>query len=427
MKNTLNNLNEKNSKLIKEVEFQTKTIESQTKTIENQTEQIKDQTKTIEDQTSKIESQTKTIEDQTSRIDYQTSRIENQTSKISSLESKLEGSLEVIQSIRESQEIITKIVQKTNDKQIEIINKYIPPEVIGRNQTKEVILFIYSPSLNITIRNELPDLEIDSDEIILDTISCQLRDEKNHLDRHKYDSENDEIIIRKEMCNSLDLNKFIKNYSKQAKELKGKGKFFRKFIINKFKIEEFKNEFNNYVEDLQKRHRGIIGSLKNSSKDVSFVKNNMDDIIQNYINNEYYDTDENESDVNRVIAARVEYLTRLVENVQTNQIETNKQIEIINSNQNETKEKISNLENRMSSIFEKLRSLDPNVKNFQIKRNHYYHDIQINENGEVTYARVRNKSGEFSDYQILTEEEFKNSIFRDKDNPRNIYNPNKKN
>ena len=297
--------------------------------------------KIINELNEKIDKMNEKLDSYSKLIESQISKIENQTSKISSLESKLVGGLGVIQQMKEAQDLVSQYVQDSNNKQIEIFNKYIPPEAIGMKQTKETIMFIYSPSLNKTIKTEFPE-EFEKDDVVLDTISCQTRDLENHLRKHKFDNKKDKIIIQKEFSNSLDLNKFIRRYSKHAKELKAKGKYFRKFIVNRFRIKEFKNEFNNYVNENYQNHKRIVYNLKGTSSNVSSVKNDTNELIQNYIYNEYHDTDEIENDL---IVAKVDYLTKIVENFQSNQIETNKQIEKIENNQIETNKQIEKIEN----------------------------------------------------------------------------------
>ena len=407
------------------------------KTIDKLNKKIDDLIKTVKSQTQEIKSQTSIIENQTSRIDKQIDRI-------SSLETKLIDGLDVIQKLHESHQEVDQLVQKSNNEQIHILKNYIPPEVIGRNQTKETIMFIYSPRLNDEIIQNLPHLKLESNEIILDTISCQLRDRSSHLEKHKFDKNKDQIIVEKHLCNSLDINKFIQNYSTVTKKLDSHGKYIRKFIVSLSNIDKFKIEFENYINEIESKHNQIISSLEGTSSKVSSVKNDVKDILMNYIQEDYYDKDEIE---NTFLTSRINYLTKIVEN-SNSQIEEMKNIQSINNErivkiensqsinderivkiENSQKQQIKQIEeikNTQSTIIDLLKKINPKIDKLQIKNGHFYYDIEVEPSGEVKYATKRCKNGIFANYEPLTENLIKNSIFRDKDNPREIYLPSKR-
>ena len=74
-----------------------------------------------------------------------------------------------------------------------------------------------------------------------------------------------------------------------------------------------------------------------------------------------------------------------------------------------------------------LTSLDPRVKQFQIKLDHFYYDVNIDlDNKQVLYATKRSKNGKFSDFQPLTIDLFNKSTFRDKNFTKDIYPPSKR-
>lgn len=170
------------------------------------------------------------------------------------------------------------------------------------------------------------------------------------------------------------------------------GKYIRKFIVSLSNINQFKIEFEKYINEIESKHNQIISSLEGTSSKISSVKNDAKDILMNYIQEDYYDKDEIE---NTFLTSRINYLTKIVEN-------SNSQIEEMKTIQ--------------STIIDKL----------EIKNGHFYYDIEVEPSGEVKYATKRCKNGFFSNYEPLTENLIKNSIFRDKDNPREIYLPSKR-
>ena len=290
----------------------------------------------------------------------------------------------------------------------------VPPSAVGMKQTEEITIFIYSPKLQQEIINSLPDLKLNHEDLILDTISCQTKDLKSHLIKHKYyeiakgkESE-DEVITYRLTCNSLDLNKFAQRFSVSSNLLDGKGKFIRKFIVNKSKLDLFKTEFNDFVDSLEENHRKTIELLKDSSSIASNYKNSANELIDKYIQEDFYDKDEIK---NTTIKAQIEYLTRTVKEIKNNQEDQSKEIKEIKNNQ--------------VVMMNLLTSLNPKIKNFQIKLDHYYYDV-INENNQVMYATKRSKDGTFSEFQPLTIELFNKSTFRDKDHVRDVYLPSKR-
>ena len=377
-------------------------------------EEIKDLSKKIDNQTEEIKGLNKKIDDQSAKIDKQTRKIDKQSGTICSLESKVIGGLKVIQQMKNTQDLTCKLVQETNQKQIQFLKNEVPPSAIGMKQTNEITLFIYSPRLHQEVINSLPDLKLNSGDLIIDTISCQTKDLKSHLIKHKYyelakgNKSEDEVITYRLTCNSLDLNKFAQRFSVSSELLDGKGKFIRKFIVNESKLEIFKTEFNQFVDNLEENHRKTIDLLKGSSSIVSNYRDNADELIDNYIQDDFYDKNEIK---NTTIKAQIDYLTLTVQEIKNNQE--------IQSNQ------IKEIKNNQLVMMNLLTSLNPKIKNFQIKLDHYYYDV-INENNQVMYATKRSRDGSFSDYQPLTIELFNKSIFRDKDHVKDIYLPSKR-
>ena len=405
-----------------------KKIDNQSKKIDKQTAKIDKQTKKIGNQTEEICNLNKKIGDQTEEISNLNKKIDNQSGTICSLESKVIGGLRVIQQMKNSQDLTYKIVQETNQKQIQFLKNEVPPSAIGMKQTDEITLFIYSPRLQQEVINSLPDLKLNDGDLILDTISCQTKDLKTHLIKHKYYKlakgmkSEDEIITYRLTCNSLDLNKFAQRFSVSSNLLDGKGKFIRKFIVNKSNLEVFKTEFNEFVDSLEENHRKTIELLKDSSSIVSNYKDDANELIDNYIQDDFYDKNEIK---NTTIKAQIDYLTLTVQEIKNNQEVQSNQISEIKNNQEIQSNQISEIKNNQLVMMNLLTSLNPKIKHFQIKLDHYYYDV-IDENNQVMYATKRSKDGLFSEFQPLTKELFNKSIFRDKDHIKDIYLPSKR-
>ena len=413
-KDKCKSMSEEIKDLSKKIDNQTEEIKGLNKKIDNQSAKIVNQTEEIDKQSKKIDNQIEEISNLNKKIDKQTRKIDKQSGTICSLESKVIGGLKVIQQMKNTQDLTCKIVQETNQKQIQFLKNEVPPSAIGMKQTNEITLFIYSPRLHQEVINSLSDLKLNPGDLIIDTISCQTKDLKSHLIKHKYYElakgikSEDVVITYRLTCNSLDLNKFAQRFSVSSELLDGKGKFIRKFIVHESKLEIFKTEFNQFVDNLEENHRKTINLLKGSSSIVSNYRDNADELIDNYIQDDFYDKNEIK---NTTIKAQIDYLTLTVQEIKNNQE--------LQSNQ------ISEIKNNQLVMMNLLTSLNPKIKNFQIKLDHYYYDI-INENNQVMYATKRSRDGSFSDYQPLTIELFNKSIFRDKDHVKDIYLPSKR-
>ena len=414
--------------LFTKIDNQTEEISNLNKKIDKQSKKIGNQTEEICNLNKKIDNQSKKIGNQTEEISNLNKKIDKQSGTICSLESKVIGGLRVIQQMKNSQDLTYKIVQETNQKQIQFLKNEVPPSAIGMKQTDEITLFIYSPRLQQEVINSLPDLKLNDGDLILDTISCQTKDLKSHLIKHKYYElakglkSEDEVITYRLTCNSLDLNKFAQRFSVSSNLLDGKGKFIRKFIVNKSNLEVFKTEFNEFVDSLEENHRKTIELLKDSSSIVSNYKDDANELIDNYIQDDFYDKNEIK---NTTIKAQIDYLTLTVQEIKNNQEIQSNQISEIKNNQEVQSNQISEIKNNQLVMMNLLTSLNPKIKHFQIKLDHYYYDI-IEENNQVMYATKRSKDGLFSEFQPLTIELFNKSIFRDKDNIKDIYLPSKR-
>ena len=377
----------------------------------------------IDELNRKIDSMMLEIRDQSLKIDNQSKLITSQNGKISSLESKVVDGLEVIKELAENSRNISKIALESNQKHKEFLEKEVPPSAVGMKQTDEIVLFIFSPRLHKEVIETVDDLKLLPGDLILDTICCQTKDLKTHLVKHKYEDlangipiENKGITYRL-TCNSLDLNKFVQRYSTTCRVLDAKGKYFRKFVVNKSSINIFIKEFNDYVDQIEEKYRRILASASDTSSKISSADTNVNEIINNYIEDSFYDKNEIS---NNIILAQINHLSRTVQEIKNNQEVQIQQNEEIKNNQ----EKIIN---NQEILIELLRKLDPRVKQFQIKLDHYYYDVIIDpDNKQVTYATRRSKDGKFSDFQPLTVEIFNNSIFRDKEHTKDIYIPSKR-
>ena len=411
----IDELNRKIDSMMIEMRGQSTKIDNQLEEIGGLKIKIDDQKEEISGLNKKIDNQTEEISGQKEEISNLNKKIDKQSGTISSLESKIIGGLSVLQQIKNTQDLTCSLIQKTNQNQIQFLENEVPPSAVGMKQTEEITIFIYSPKLQQEIINSLPDLKLNHEDLILDTISCQTKDLKSHLIKHKYyeiakgnKKSEDEVITYRLTCNSLDLNKFAQRFSVSSNLLDGKGKFIRKFIVNKSKLDLFKKEFNDFVDSLEENHRKTIELLKDSSSIASNYKNSANELIDKYIQEDFYDKDEIK---NTTIKAQIEYLTRTVKEIKNNQEDQSKEIKEIKNNQ--------------LVMMNLLTSLNPKIKNFQIKLDHYYYDV-INENNQAMYATKRSKDGKFSEFQPLTIELFNKSIFRDKDHVRDIYLPSKR-
>ena len=105
----------------------------------------------------------------------------------------------------------------------------------------------------------------------------------------------------------------------------------------------------------------------------------------------------------------------------------NERIQRIENNQEVQMQQNEKIINNQEILINLLKGLDPRVKQFQIKLDHFYYDVIIDQDKkQVLYATKRSRDGKFSNFQPLTMELFNKSIFRDKDYTKDIYIPSKR-
>ena len=184
------------------------------------------------------------------------------------------------------------------------INNNFPNNYISTCSTHEVFILLNRASLNKEIHKNYEG--IGPDDIILDSISCQMRDRLINLGKHEFDSAIDQIVFESDHGNSLDFNKFVQDHKELIESLndriKTNNKYIRKFIIKKYNLElltqellRIINESNNPRKELLEINNNsieqVVNPLKNISNAVSKIqisneesKINLDLLIQKFNN-----------------------------------------------------------------------------------------------------------------------------------------------
>ena len=91
---------------------------------------------------------------------------------------------------------VTRISENTFNNQMEsqkFIKKNFPENYISTKSTNEVFILINRPSLTDEINNDYEELSIN--DVVLDSISCQIRDRNQNLIKHGFNEKEDEIIF----------------------------------------------------------------------------------------------------------------------------------------------------------------------------------------------------------------------------------------
>ena len=251
------------------------------------------------------------------------------------------------QEIKQSLTIVTENITQMSGNMLinqtrsqKTIKKKLPENYISTKSTDEVFILINRPSLTAEIDNDYKGLTIN--DVVLDSISCQLRDRNQHLLKHDYNEDEDEIIFESRHGNSLDFNKFVQEHRNLIRPLndivKTNNKYIRKFVVKIFDLEQLKEELKKLIiisngpraellEINDKSIEQVINPLKNISNAISSIytpdeetKMNLDLMIQKF--NEKFNEINNKLDKNKEeINQNIENLNQKVEeNIQETKI-----------------------------------------------------------------------------------------------------------
>ena len=346
------------NKLMKEVREEMRDLKL---TINNQSNKISDLKQSNDSLTSEITGLRVSNIDLKQSNDSLTSEIagfkasnDNLTYEVQDLKSRLNN-------VAENVSIISSTVVDNQNEMGYHINKCLPDNYILTGYTDEVFILINRLSLNKEIREKFKGLG--SDYIILDSVSCQLRDRESNLNKHKYNKKEDKNVFESDHGNSLDFNKFVQNHKDIIRPLNDvvdtDGKYIRKFIIKETNLEELTKELTK-----------IVGESNNPKDELMTINKNSAETIANP-------------------------LSKILESIQEVKIENEKsKLEIkdqitklhekVDSNHQEIKNELEDIKNRYvtKEILEKIFKCLPN----QIYFNHRYRDFIFLANGRIKFA-----------------------------------------
>ena len=362
----------------------------------------------------KCKSMSEEIRDLSKKIDNQTEEISGLKQEVKENNFKIDGLQQTIGKVVKNVKYLASSsiefqqeVRYRDTKLINHINTKLPEKIITTGSTNEVFILLYSKSLNTKIHEIRTD--IDFNEIVIDTISCQKEILDQELKYHNYDESEDEIVYKSKHSNSLDINRYIKENNHIFRPLKG---YIRKFIINKSNIQKIKDDLDAIVHKSVLPRTDILTTINNNSNSCESIIERFSQPLINIseaISNVEIANNNDKEEIKEMLQIMNERIQR-IENNQEVQMQQNEKI-------------INNQE----LLIKLLTSLDPRVKQFQIKLDHFYHDVIIDQDKkQVLYATKRSKDGKFSNFQPLTMELFNKSTFRDKDYTKDIYIPSKR-
>ena len=302
-----------------------------------------------------------------------------------------------LNNVAENVSIISSTVVDNQNEMGYHLNRCLPDNYILTGCTDEVFILINRLSLNKEIREKFKGLG--SDYIILDSVSCQLRDRESNLNKHKYNKKEDKIVFESDHGNSLDFNKFVQNHKDIIRPLNDvvdtDGKYIRKFIIKETKLEELTKELTK-----------IVGESNNPKDELMTINKNSAETIANPLSKILESIQEVKIENEKSKLEIKDQITKLHEKVDSNHQEIKNELEVI-KNRYVTKE-----------ILEKIFKCLPN----QIYFNHRYRDFIFLANGRIKFA-TRMEKGEIIEYEYLTLDILKNAVFRFN---KNVYKPDSK-
>lgn len=369
--------------------------------IDNLMLEMRDQSTKIDNQTEEIKSLNQSNLGLKQEVNSLNQTIEENNSKIDNLNQTLGKVVTNVKYLASSSIEFQQEVRYRDEKLIKHINTKLPERIITTGSTNEVFILLYSKSLNDKIHQVREDLSVD--EIIIDSISCQNEIVDQELKYHNYDKTQDKFVYYKSLqSNSLDINRYIKENNHIFKPIKG---YIRKFIINKSNIPKIKEDLDAIVDKSVLPRTDILTTINNNSDSCESIIEKFSQPLNN-ISEAISDVEIANNNDKEEIKEMIQIMNERIQKIEDNQ------------------EKIIHNQELLINL---LTSLDPRVKQFQIKLDHFYYDVNIDlDNKQVLYATKRSKDGKFSDFQPLTIDLFNKSTFRDKNFTKDIYPPSKR-
>ena len=208
------------------------------------------------------------------------------------------------------------------------ITEKIPENSISTKSTLEVFLLINRKSLNEEITSRFDKLK--NGYLILDSISCQSRDREQHLKKHNYNEDEDEIIFEHTNRNALDINKFVQDHGDIIVPLSEKIKtpdYKRKFIV---KIEDLPKLISK-LELLVKSSNSPREELLKSNEKI--IKSSIDPIneILAVVKGIKIDQENSEKQIQNTLSQMKEDISSLKEEVKKQFVTKEDLIEILGS------------------------------------------------------------------------------------------------
>ena len=265
LKELMRNVNQSNIDLKQEISGLHNKIDNQTNEISDLkyknvglSQQVSNQTNEISDLKYKNDGLNQQISNQTNEITGLRQQVSNQTNEITGLKyTNKDLSQRIEKIILNSCVMAGSVLESHNAIELKV-NETLPKNSVPTLSTKEVFMLINRKSLNDEIRSTY---KLTDDYLVLDSISCQKDDKKQHLKDHKYDETKDTIIFESEHSNSLDFNKFVQSHGHLIIPLSKWIKthdYRRKFIIKTSGLEELLTELNKLINDSNKYRNDLL-------------------------------------------------------------------------------------------------------------------------------------------------------------------------
>ena len=348
--------------------------------------------------------------DMKSEIINQNNQISNQTNEITGLRQEVsdlnytnKDLSQRIEKILLNSCVMANSVVESHEEIIKKVDKTLPKNYIPTFTTQEVFILINRKSLNEEIRSTY---KLNENYIVLDSISCQLRDKEQHLKDHKYNKKEDEIIFESEHSNSLDFNKFVQNHGDIIVPLSRWIKtpdYRRKFIVSVSKLDELLTELDKLInESNQSRNEILISNQK--------LINSINQPLINISESIPEDILDSKIDISSM-------LNRIREDIKNNNEKLNQKIE---DSKLEINQKIEDSKLELIEIMKNPATVDDlklisDKPRLFILINRRYREIFPQDNGTFIYY-TRIKDGNPVDPQILTIEDLMK--FRIKDSSK---------
>ena len=362
--------------------------------------------------------------DVNAKNDYLINQNNNLNAKNDKLLSKVSDLKLDNQEIKDSLSVVTANVvqmsENTFNNRMEsqkFIKKNMPENYISTRSTHEIFILIHRPSLNDEIHNDYKDLSIN--DVVLDSISCQLRDRTQNLIRHGYNETDDEIIFESYHGNSLDFNKFVQENKHLIRPLndvlKTNNKFIRKFVVKRLDLEPLTLELKRLIIDSNNPREEL---LEINDKSIEQVVNPLKN-ISNAISNIYAPNEETKINLDLLIQKFNQKLDRYQEENRINNERINQNIENLNQkveeNIQETKIVKRNTELILNQQITKqiFKEIFGEYEEVEIFKNHKYRTI--NEDVEFMKYPVQESKGKALKETYLTVNDLLNSRLRSSD------------